>query len=96
MLKLLQWSVSKFRVSADIEGVLDQAIAQMQQAGTQTPPPPNPMQIAEVENKKAQAAERQANAQDTNVDTQAKVLQLNAMMRNTMQPNPGLPPITGQ
>jgi hypothetical protein len=96
MLKLLQWSVSKFRVSADIEGVLDQAIAQMQQAGVQQPPPPNPMQIAEVENKKAQAAERQANAQDTSVDTQAKVLQLNAMMRNTMQPNSGLPPVTGQ
>jgi hypothetical protein len=92
----LQWSVSKFRVSADIEGVLDQAIAQMQQAGVQQPPPPNPMQIAEVENKKAQAAERQANAQDTSVDTQAKVLQLNAMMRNTMQPNSGLPPVTGQ
>jgi hypothetical protein len=95
MLKLLQWSVSKFRVSADIEGVLDQAIAQMQQAGTQ-PPQPNPMQIAEVENKKAQAAERQANAQDTSVDTQAKVLQLNAMARQSMQPNPDLPPITGQ
>lgn len=95
LLKLLQWSVSKFRVSADIEGVLDQAIAQMQQAGMQ-PPPPNPMQIAEVENKKAQAAERQANAQDTNVDTQAKVFQMNAMMRQSMQPNPGLPPITGQ
>jgi len=95
LLKLLQWSVSKFRVSADIEGVLDQAIAQMQQAGMQ-PPPPNPMQIAEVENKKAQAAERQANAQDTNVDTQAKVFQMNAMARQSMQPNSGLPPITGQ
>ena len=95
MLKLLQWSVSKFRVSADIEGVLDQAIAQMQQAGMQ-PPQPNPMQIAEVENKKAQALERQANAQGTNVDTQGKVLQMNAMMRQAMQPNPGLPPITGQ
>jgi len=95
MLKLLQWSVSKFRVSADIEGILDQAIAQMQQAGMQ-PPPPNPMQIAEVENKKAQAAERQANAQDINVDTQGKVLQMNAMARQAMQPNSGLPPITGQ
>ena len=66
----------------------------MQEAGQQ-PPQPNPMQIAEVENKKAQAAERQANAQDTSVDTQAKVLQLNAMARQSMQPNPGLPPITG-
>ena len=54
------------------------------------------MQIAEVENKKAQALERQANAQGTNVDTQGKVLQMNAMMRQAMQPNPGLPPITGQ
>jgi hypothetical protein len=51
------------------------------------------MQIAEVENKKAQAAERQANAQDTNVDTQGKVLQMNAMMRQSMQPNPNLPPV---
>ena len=79
-------------MSADIEGVFDQAIAQMQQAGMQ-PPQPNPMQIAEVENKKAQAAERQANAQGTNVDTQGKVLQMNAMMRQAMQPNPNLPPV---
>jgi len=90
-LKLMQWAVSKFRVSAQIEGVLDQAIAQLQNQGIQ-PPQPSPMQQAEVKAEEAKAAERMANAQGKQVDTQAKVMQMSAV-RQAMQPNPNLPPI---
>ena len=92
LLRLLQWAVSKFRVSSEIEGVLDQAIGTMQQQGMQ-PPPPSPKQQAEVAAEMAKAKEREANARETAVDTQAKVVQMNAMARAAMQPNPAMPPI---
>jgi len=92
LLRLLQWAVSKFRVSSEIEGVLDQAIGTMQQQGMQ-PPPPSPKQQAEVAAEMAKAKEREANARETAVDAQAKVVQMNAMARAAMQPNPAMPPI---
>jgi hypothetical protein len=92
LLRLLQWAVSKFRVSSEIEGVLDQAIGSMQQTGVQ-PQEPSPMQQAEVASEMAKAKEREANARETAVDTQAKVVQMNAMARAAMQPNPAMPPI---
>jgi hypothetical protein len=96
LLRLLQWSVSKFRVSGEIEGVLDQAIAQMQNQGMQ-PPQPSPLQQAEVAEKMAGAEERKAKALNTRAEAEQKVLQLNAMRapmaQAAMQPNPQLPPI---
>ena len=96
LLRLLQWSVSKFRVSGEIEGILDQAIAQMQNAGLQ-PPQPSPLQQAEVAEKMAGAEERKAKALNTRMEAEQKVLQLNAMRtpmaQAAMQPNPALPPI---
>lgn len=92
LLRLLQWSVSKFRVSSEIEGVLDQAIGSMQQTGVQ-PQEPSPMQQAEMAAEMAKAKEREANARETAVDTQAKVVQMNAMARAAMQPNPAMPPV---
>lgn len=96
LLRLLQWSVSKFRVSGEIEGILDQAIAQMQNAGMQ-PPQPSPLQQAEVAEKMAGAEERKAKALNTRMEAEQKVLQLNAMRtpmtQAAMQPNPALPPI---
>lgn len=99
LLRLLQWSVSKFRVSSEIEGILDQAIGAMQNQSLQ-PPQPSPIQQAQVAEKVAGAKEREAKAQSTTIDNQAKVLQLNAMRAQmsppanpVMQPNPQLPPI---
>jgi len=92
LLRLLQWAVSKFRVSSEIEGVLDQAIGSMQQTGVQ-PQEPSPMQQVEMAAEMAKAKEREANARETTVDTQAKVVQMNAMARAAMQPNPAMPPI---
>lgn len=91
-LKLMQWAVAKFRVSSEIEGVIDQAVAQLQQQPP-GPPQPSPEQQAKTAAEIAKAKEREANAQETQVDTQSKVLQMNAMARAAMQPNQNLPPI---
>lgn len=97
LLSLLQWSVSKFRVSSQIEGVLDQAISGLKQQGMQ-PPPPNPMQIAAVEEKKAGAAERMAKAKKANVeaDGQAMELAVARQMMGISQPQQQLPPAMPQ
>jgi hypothetical protein len=47
-MKLMQWAVSKFRVSQEIESVLDQAIGQAQQA-EQQPKQPDPRMLLEME-----------------------------------------------
>lgn len=58
LMKLLQWSVSKFRVSSEIEGVIDQAVAAMQQQLQQPPQPPPPDPKLQVEMAKIQSNER--------------------------------------
>lgn len=93
LMSLLQWSVSKFRVSTQIESVLDQAISALKQQGTPQPQP-NPLQEAEVAEKQAGAAQRMAKAKDTNMDAMAKEAQLRAM--GIMQPQPQLPPAAPQ
>ena len=93
LMSLLQWSVSKFRVSTQIESVLDQAISALKQQGAPQPQP-NPLQEAEVAEKQAGAAQRMAKAKDTNMDAMAKEAQLRAM--GVMQPQPQLPPAQPQ
>jgi hypothetical protein len=95
LMSLLQWSVSKFRVSTQIESVIDQAIGALKQQGMQPQQPqPNPMQEAEVAEKQAGAAQRMAKAKDTNMDAMAKEAQLRAM--GVLQPQPQLPPAAPQ
>lgn len=93
LLSLLQWSVSKFRVSTQIEGVLDQAIAGLKQTMGQ-PKQADPMQQAIVQEKQAGAAERMAKAKDTQMDAIGKEAQLQAL--GVMQPQPNLPPAQPQ
>ena len=93
LMSLLQWSVSKFRVSTQIESVLDQAISSLKQQGMPQPQP-DPLQMAEVEEKKAGAAERMAKAKNTNMEATAKEAQLRAM--GVLQPQPHLPPAQPQ
>ena len=93
LMSLLQWSVSKFRVSTQIESVLDQAISALKQQGPPQPPP-NPMQDAAVAEKQAGAAQRMAKAKDINMDAMGKEAQLRAM--GIMQPQPQLPPAQPQ
>ena len=93
LLSLLQWSVSKFRVSTQIEAVLDQAIGGLKQSMGQ-PKQPDPMQQAIVAEKQAGAAERAAKAKNTNMEALGKEAQLAAM--GIMQPQAGLPPAQPQ
>lgn len=93
LMSLLQWSVSKFRVSTQIESVLDQAIGALKQQGAPQQQP-NPLQMAEVEEKKAGAAQRMAKAKDTQMDALGKEAQLRAM--GVLQPQPQLPPAQPQ
>lgn len=94
LMSLLQWSVSKFRVSSQIESVIDQAIGALKQQGAPQQQQPSPLQMAEVEEKKAGAAQRMAKAKDTNMDAMAKEAQLRAM--GIIQPQPQLPPAQPQ
>jgi hypothetical protein len=95
LMSLLQWSVSKFRVSSQIESVIDQAIGALKQQGMQPQQQqPNPMQEAEVAEKQAGAAQRMAKAKDTNMDAMAKEAQLRAL--GIIQPQPQLPPAQPQ
>jgi hypothetical protein len=55
LMKLLQWGVAKFRVSTEIESVLDQAIAAMQQQMMQPPAPPQPTIDQQIEMQKIEA-----------------------------------------
>ena len=93
LLSLLQWAVSKFRVSTQIESVLDQAITGLKQ-NPPGPPQPSPMQQAETAEKQAGAAERAAKARKANVEATGMQMQLaqQAAMQAMLQPNPGLPP----
>lgn len=90
LMSLLQWSVSKFRVSQQIEGVLDQAIGALKQQGMPQPQP-NPLQEAEVAEKQAGARERMAKAANTEMDARMKAVQM-----GMLQPQPNLPPAAPQ
>ena len=83
LLRLLQWSISKFRVAKEIEGVLDQAIASMQQQAGQ-PRQPNPIAQAEAAEKQAGALERRAKAAKALTDAQVSAAQVGLM--------PAIPP----
>ncbi len=61
LLRMIQWGVSSFKGSQQIEGVLDQAIAAMEQQEKQ-PKEPNPKETAEVEETRAAAMEKRAGA----------------------------------
>jgi ribosomal protein L19E len=54
LMKLLQWGLSKFRVSSEIESVIDQAVASMQQNMNQPEQPPGPTPAEMIEQAKLQ------------------------------------------
>ena len=62
LLRMMQWAVSKFRVSTQIESILDQAASGMQQQLMQPkqPPQPDPNTVmkVQIEQAKIQSAER--------------------------------------
>lgn len=76
LLRLIQWGMGAFRASKSVEGILDQAIQQMEQK-SQQPPQPNPMQDVEIEEKKAGAMERRAQAVKEISDAIEKMAMIN-------------------
>lgn len=64
LLRMIQWGMGAFRGSKSVEGILDQAISAMEQRASQPPQPtpPSPIEMAEIEEKKAGAMERRAGA----------------------------------
>ena len=58
LMKMLQWGISKFRISSEIESVLDQAISGMQKQLSTPPQPPPPDPKIEIEKEKIRSAER--------------------------------------
>ena len=75
LLRMLQWGISKFRVAKEIEGVLDQAIAAMQQKAQQ-PRQPSPAAEAQVAEKQAGALERRAKAAKALTDAAVSAAQV--------------------
>lgn len=70
LLEMLKWGMGGFRGASTIEGVLDQAIAEMRQAASQPkpPPPPDPRVQAQQERAKADIEVAQVKAKTT-IDT---------------------------
>lgn len=58
LLRMMQWAVSKFRVSTEIESVLDQAVSSMQQSLVTPKEPPQPDPKILIEQEKIQSNER--------------------------------------
>ena len=61
LLRMIQWGMAAFKASAQIEGVLDQAIASLEQ-DQKKPKEPNPQQEAELAETQAAAMEKRAGA----------------------------------
>lgn len=72
LLQTIQWAMAGFKGSAQIEGVLDQAIAKAQEAAAQPPPPPQPdprMEVAKIR-AGAEAQRAQAGVMQSRMDMQ--------------------------
>ena len=80
LMKLLQWGVAKFRVSTEIESVLDQAIAAMQQQLTQPPAPPQPTIDQQIEMQKI-AADKEIALLESQTDKEVAALKASIEMQ---------------
>lgn len=94
LLKLLQWGAAGFKGAASIEGVIDQAVSQMeaQAARPPAPPPPSP----EDQKNLAAAEKNKADAAKTGAEAEAQQLQ-NTVTKAVLPPQarpgprPGMP-----
>jgi len=99
LLRLMQWAVSKFRVSGEIEGILDQAVGAMNQQ-LQNPPQPQPDPKLLIEAEKIKSNERiammetqsdekvaalKATMELQKVEMQGRIDQMNARFDQIMQ-----------
>lgn len=75
LLRMIQWGMSSFKGSQQIEGVLDQAIAAMEQQKN-APKEPDPKQQAELAETQATAMEKRAGAVQRIADSIEKLAQI--------------------
>jgi len=76
LMKLLQWGTAGFKGAASIEGVIDQAVAQMEQQANKPPAPPQPTpedqkNLATAEKNKADAVKTGEEAKALNLQNRA-------------------------
>lgn len=70
-LKMLQWAAATFQKSGEMESIIDDYVRQVEQKVSQPPPGPSPMQQAELEKTKSEAAENYATAQEKQARAQS-------------------------
>jgi hypothetical protein len=90
MLQLLQWCLARLKGSSEVEGILDRAIAQAEQAAaqqTQQPPPPDPKVVAQQMKGQQEMEKVQAETQARLVELQAEVQADQQREANQMQFN---------
>lgn len=76
LLQMLQWAIAGFKGARTIEGIIDQAVNQLQQAAQQPPEPAPP--DPEAMERMANAEKRTAEAEQTKIETQLGIEQVNA------------------
>lgn len=88
LMRMMQWAVAKFRVSTEIESILDQAIAGMQQKLMQPKQPPQPTIDQQIEMQKIQSNERIAQLEsqtDKDIESVKAALEIQKIeMQNRM------------
>lgn len=72
LLRMVQWGMAAFKGSQQIEGILDQAIVQLEKEQSQ-PKPPNPKEVAEVAEMQSAAMEKRAGAVKDIADAMEKM-----------------------
>jgi hypothetical protein len=73
LLRMIQWGMSAFKGSQQIEGILDQAISALEQKSKEPPAPPSPEQMADVEEKRSASMEKRAGAVKDLADAMEKM-----------------------
>lgn len=72
LLRMIQWGMSAFKGSNQIEGILDNAIAALEKQQSQ-PKEPNPEQMADIEEKRSASMEKRAGAVKNLADAMEKM-----------------------
>lgn len=79
LLRMVQWGMAAYKGSQQIEGILDQAIVQLENDQKQ-PKPPNPKEVAEVAEMQSAAMEKRAGAVKDIADAMEKMAMIGQPM----------------
>lgn len=90
LVKLLQWAAAGFKGAGSIEGVLDQAAKQLEQAAAAPPPPPPP---PSPEDQKNLASAAKSGAEADKTKKEAALIPPIELPPQPMPPGQGMPPV---